>query len=243
MAEAAPKAGPLPTWPSLPVDHPLSKFSQALPALCKEAECSEVYGIDLQNGTIFQKNLILQKFLRANSNEIEKAQTQLLETLKWRKSFDPKKTRNEIFNKKKYGGLGFVTNLKGVPGSPNEQDVCTFNIYGAVADSKATFGDLEEFLRWRVALMEISIAALGLPNATQPIPDYGQGPDRFQSFQVHDYLGVSFIRQDANQKAAAKEAIATFQKYYPETLSRKFFVNVPVVMGMSKPLCCATGCG
>lgn len=32
-------------------------------------------------------------------------------------------------------------------------------------------------------------------------------------------------------KAATKRTIQTLSSYYPETLSRKFFVNVPVLMG------------
>ena len=32
-------------------------------------------------------------------------------------------------------------------------------------------------------------------------------------------------------KAASRRTIDLFSKVYPETLSRKFFVNVPVVMG------------
>lgn len=42
---------------------------------------------------------------------------------------------------------------------------------------------------------------------------------------------MSFLRQDPNTKAATKKTIETLSAYYPETLSRKFFVNVPLVMG------------
>lgn len=87
------------------------------------------------------------------------------------------------------------------------------------------------FMRWRVALMELGLSRLNLTSATKPLPEYGAGPDPYQGIQVHDYLNVSFLRQNPYAKAASKEAINTFQKYYPETLSRKFFVNVPVVMG------------
>lgn len=112
-----------------------------------------------------------------------------------------------------------------------KQTHTNLNFSGAVKDKKATFGDVDEFLRWRVALMELSIAKLKLATTTIPIPAYGQGLDPHQAIQVHDYLSVSFLRQDPNVKAATKVTIDTFTKYYPETLSRKFFVNVPVVMG------------
>lgn len=79
--------------------------------------------------------------------------------------------------------------------------------------------------------MEKSIHALSLYTATTPIPDYLAGPDPYQGYQVHDYLQVSFLRQDPAVKAATSKTIETLGRYYPETLSRKFFVNVPVIMG------------
>lgn len=44
--------------------------------------------------------------------------------------------------------------------------------------------------------MERSVQKLNLAAATKPIPDYGTGPDPYQGYQVHDYLQVSYIRQD-----------------------------------------------
>lgn len=87
------------------------------------------------------------------------------------------------------------------------------------------------FLRWRVGLMERSVQKLDLASATKPIPNYNEGPDPYQGFQVHDYLQVTFLRQDAVVKAATKATINILGRHYPETLSRKFFVNVPVLMG------------
>lgn len=79
--------------------------------------------------------------------------------------------------------------------------------------------------------MELGLSKLNLPLAGTPVPNYGEGPDPYQGIQVHDYMDVSFLRQNPYVKAASKEAIEVFQKHYPETLSRKFFINVPVVMG------------
>ena len=231
-------------WPELSADHPLTKLNQKLPELIAQATYSEVYGLDIDPNTTvdntFHRNLILQKFLRANANDVEKAAEQLLGTLKWRKDFKALEARDGIYSKAKFDKLGYITRVKGVPGSSNESDVATFNIYGAVKDKQATFGDTESFMRWRVALMELSLQSLNLAAATEPIPDYGKGPDPYQGIQVHDYLNVSFLRQDPHVKAASTEAINTFKKYYPETVSRKFFVNVPWfmswVMGAAKML-------
>ncbi|MCJ1333084.1 Non-classical phosphatidylinositol transfer protein (PITP) [Thelotrema lepadinum] len=222
-----------PVWPTLSASHPITKLRSKLPFLLEESSHSEVYGIDLTTPSDFQRNLILQKFLRANANDVDKASTQLLQTLKWRHSFQPLKTLDETFSAARFGRLGYVIRLKDVPDTPNKEkgDVATFNIYSAVKDPKLTFEDIDGFMRWRVALMELSLRELDLPSATVPIPDYGQGPDPYQALQVHDYLQVSFLRQNAHTKAASKKAIEVFREYYPETLSRKFFVNVPVVMG------------
>lgn len=92
----------------------------------------------------FSTLIVLQKFLRANDNDVSKAKEQLTAALQWRKEFQPLKVKDEVFNKDKFEGLGYVTELKGVPGSPNEEDVVTFNIYGSVKNTKKTFGDTDE---------------------------------------------------------------------------------------------------
>ncbi|KAF9697095.1 hypothetical protein EKO04_004939 [Ascochyta lentis] len=218
-------------WPETAADHPLTRFYAVFEELVQQSGHDDVYGVKLSKSNEFHTKLILQKFLRANANDLEKAKQQLLETLKWRKEFDPAKAAGEAFDKTKFDGLGYIIEVDGVPESENKKDVVTFNIYGAVKDNKATFGDLDAFLRWRVGLMEKSIQKLNLASATKPIPNFGEGPDPYQGFQVHDYLQVSFLRQDPLVKAATKKTIEVLGRYYPETLSRKFFVNVPVVMG------------
>lgn len=130
-------------WPETGADHPLTKFYDLFEELVKESEHDEVYGIKLSKSSPFHTKLILQKFLRANANDLTKAKQQLLETLKWRKEFDPAKAAEETFSKERFEGLGYVLEVEGVPESVNEKDIVTFNIYGAVKDNKKTFGDLE----------------------------------------------------------------------------------------------------
>jgi hypothetical protein len=79
--------------------------------------------------------------------------------------------------------------------------------------------------------MEKSIQHLNLSAATSPIPNYGEGTDPYQGFQIHDYLQVSFLRRDPLVKTATNKTIEILGRHYPETLSRKFFLNVPVLMG------------
>lgn len=76
--------------------------------------------------------------------------------------------------------------------------------------------------------MELSLKELDLPSATVPIPPNGADP--YRMVQVHDYLGISFLRMDPSVRAASKETIQIFSMAYPELLKEKFFVNVPLVM-------------
>ncbi|KFZ24798.1 hypothetical protein V502_00720 [Pseudogymnoascus sp. VKM F-4520 (FW-2644)] len=75
-------------------------------------------------------------------------------------------------------------------------------------------GNFHRFIKWRTALMELSIKELDLAAATEKIPD--GGPDPYRMIQVHDYLNVSFLRMDPSVRAASKAAIQTFAMAYPE---------------------------
>lgn len=78
-------------------------------------------------------------------NDLAKAKTQLTEALKWRKSYEPLKAKDDVFDASTFGGLGYVTTIKGAKETKNEEDVATFNIYGAAAkDPKKTFGDTDK---------------------------------------------------------------------------------------------------
>jgi hypothetical protein len=84
---------------------------------------------------------VLIKFLRANEGNVQGAQDQLRKALEWRKKTDPLAlVESGRYSATKYGGLGYLTTY--------EQDgrplVFTWNIYGAVKDVSATFGDSDE---------------------------------------------------------------------------------------------------
>jgi phosphatidylinositol transfer protein SFH5 len=136
-----------PTWPELEDDHPLAKLLAKLPELLKTSEHDEVYGVTLKTKTDsgkpdFHTLLILQKFLRANQNDLDKAVDQLLKTLEWRKEFNPIKAVNETFSKDKFAGLGYVTESSAE--EKLTKQIVTWNIYGAVKDYEKTFVPLEE---------------------------------------------------------------------------------------------------
>jgi len=245
-----------PSWPELKADHPIIALFQKLPEILTASEgYNEIWGINLvgptsslsptTNGTAngteestekttpveqpsFGTGLILQKFLRANSNDLDKAFSQLKDTLTWRKEFfSPGGESSKGWSDSKFEGIGYTTVITHKNG---DRKVVSWNIYGAAKDIKGTFGNLDEFIRWRVNLMESSLKLLHLESATEPIPDFGAGNDQYQSLQVHDYMNVSFLRLPSEVKTASKKTIQMFARYYPETLERKFFVNVPMIM-------------
>ncbi|KAH0566294.1 hypothetical protein GP486_000320 [Trichoglossum hirsutum] len=227
--------GLYPDWPPLPKNHPILKFEATLPAVLQSAGANEIWGFRLRHIETdakrrFQCRNILQKFLRANANNVDRAARQLIETLKWRSEFEAANTVFETFDKSRFERVGYITTIDD-PNGDDGKAVITWNVYGSVKDNKETFGDVEGFLRWRVSLMEMAMKELNFCAGRRPIPDYGCGDDPYQITQVHDYLQVSFFRMDPSVRASSKRVIEVFRDHYPEMLARKFFVNVPVLMG------------
>ncbi|KAI0427526.1 CRAL-TRIO domain-containing protein [Xylaria sp. FL1042] len=228
---------PLPDEPTTPL--------QELWATAKAHEYPEIWGVTLADpATHVPSQIVLQKYLNANDGDVVKAKDQLTKTLDWRKKTQPLELIKQTFSKEKFGGLGYVTtysvadddkdNKEGEGEGEKEKDkpreIFTWNVYGNVKSIDVTFGNLEEFINWRVALMEQAVQELSLSTATVPItadPD----ADPYKMFQVHDYKGVSFLRQAPQVKAASTETIRVFATAYPELLKEKFFINVPAVMG------------
>lgn len=120
---------------------PLSQLNAALPGLIAKAGHTEMWGVELSNLDHIPTKVVLQKFLRANNGDPKAAEQQLLNALEWRKKMQPASLINQKFDKKKFQDLGFVTIHKDDKG---KETVVTWNIYGAVKDNKATFGDVDE---------------------------------------------------------------------------------------------------
>ncbi|PWW72215.1 CRAL/TRIO domain-containing protein, partial [Tuber magnatum] len=203
-------------------------YTRIVPVLEESATPTKMWGVTLSTDREdFHTKLILQKFLRGNKNDVAAAEKQFVETIKWRRGyFDADGKVIGTWDQKKFAGLGWITKEK--VRSSDQEVVVTWNIYGAVKNFNETFGDVDEFIRWRVTLMERTIDLLELGSVKTPIPE--NGPDPYKAFQIHDYLQVSFLRSPAI-KAASRKAIDLFQNYYPECLDKKFFVNVPLIMG------------
>ncbi|OJT12451.1 Phosphatidylinositol transfer protein sfh5 [Trametes pubescens] len=170
-----------------------------------------LWGVTLSPTPDAKTSVVLAKFVRARELNVAAAQEMLVATLRWRDEFKIGEIMKEEFDADVFGRLGRVF------GKDKEGRPVTYNLYGAVKDMKAVFGDVQRFIRWRVQFMEQSIELLDFETVDQMV-------------QIHDYEGVSMTQRDASQKAAAKEATNIFQNHYPEFLSRKFFINVPTLL-------------
>ncbi|KAK0239032.1 CRAL-TRIO domain-containing protein [Armillaria nabsnona] len=163
--------------------------------------------IDPANPIDAKVSVVLMKFLRARNLSINEAHSMLVGTLRWRSEFDVEAAVKEEFPADVFDSLGHVY------GKDKQGRPVVYNIYGAT-NVKAAFSDVKRFLRWRVTLMEKSLALLDFETIDQTV-------------QIHDYAGVSLSSRDANSKQAASEASGIFSDHYPELLYKKFFVNVP----------------
>ncbi|KAF9069766.1 CRAL-TRIO domain-containing protein [Rhodocollybia butyracea] len=167
--------------------------------------------IDPANLRDARVSVIFMKFLRARNLNATEAKSMLVATLRWRDEFDVEAACKEEFPEDVFGQLGHIY------GEDKAGRPVVYNVYGGNRDLKAVFGDVQRFLRWRVAFMEKSIELLDFETVDQMI-------------QVHDYAGVSMTSRDANSKNAASEASSVFSSHYPELLHKKYFVNVPSYM-------------
>lgn len=122
---------------------PLEQFFEELPAIIKDADHGEMWEVQLNDSSHVPTSIVLEKFLRANGQHVGNAKAQLIKALIWRKKMDPVRLLSEVeFDRAKFGGLGYVTVYEKTEGHGKE--IVTWNIYGAVKDNKATFGNVEE---------------------------------------------------------------------------------------------------
>lgn len=195
----------------------VADLRQTLPELTKTAAdagsgapLAQLWGVALDRESDDERlDVVLVKFLRAKNLDVNAAAAMIAATLVWRKEFAADSILDETFPEGIYDGVGFIhkTDRDGRP-------VC-YNVYGGI-DTNRVFNDIDQFVRWRIQLMEKSIKS---------------GVDFVKvdsMIQVHDYDKVSmFGGQTANSKLATKKIIALMQENYPEFLAKKFFVNVP----------------
>ncbi|KAJ6619967.1 CRAL-TRIO domain-containing protein [Mycena sp. CBHHK59/15] len=167
--------------------------------------------IDPANLVDARVSVVLMKFLRARNLNATAASEMFVATLRWRDEFNVDTALKEEFPQDVFGKLGEIY------GRDKQGRPVVYNLYGGNQDIDAVFGDVDRFLRWRVAFMEKSVALLDFTTVDQMI-------------QIHDYEGVSMSSRTPASKNAASQASNMFSSHYPELLYKKFFVNVPSYM-------------
>ncbi|RCK64211.1 Phosphatidylinositol transfer protein SFH5 [Candida viswanathii] len=172
------------------------------------------------------RNEILLKFLAADGYDLDLATKRITQTLNWRNKFQPLSAAFEEDFDDELNELGVVTNFP-----KSKLHITTWNLYGNLKNPKKIFEKFgannknvelpgSQFLRWRIGLMEKSLQLIDFTSK-----------DNNKIAQVHDYNNVSIFRIDPGMKKATKEIITIFGDNYPELLSTKFFINVPLLMG------------
>ncbi|KAL0442392.1 UNVERIFIED_CONTAM: Patellin-4 [Sesamum latifolium] len=159
-------------------------------------------------------NVVLLKFLRAREFKVNDAFEMLKKTLQWRKEFKIDSILDEEFG----ADLASAAYMSGVDrqGHP----IC-YNIFGVLDNEEiyektlATEEKREQFLRWRVQLMEKGIQELNFK------------PDGINSLvQIND-LKNSPGPSKKEVRAAVNKAVALLQDNYPEFAAKNIFINVP----------------
>ncbi|KAG7889147.1 hypothetical protein KL925_005022 [Ogataea polymorpha] len=204
----------------------LAAFKKEVQVIVDEVEYDELFGYQLSRGEFFDEEAyerLLIKLLTAYDWDLHAAEDSLEKILEWRKEFDPLSAAFVEEHESKYDDIGFITYD---PNGKALEKVVTWNLYGKVKNAKEIFGNNDSdtagqnaFLRWRVGLMEQSVQLLDF-----------KSPENDYMVQVHDYKGVSLFQRDAQVKKTTKKVIEVFRDFYPELLSKKFFVNVPTLM-------------
>ncbi|KNE60201.1 hypothetical protein AMAG_05620 [Allomyces macrogynus ATCC 38327] len=212
------------------VDNQKTALATLAKGLTKEALTAEgltepsdmfIWGVDLTGVADAANDLapgptrVLLKFLRAREWDVEQSRAMLISCLKWRKEFNMRALLTATFADS-MAGAGAVY------GRDRDGNPVTWNFYGAMNASQVfETQSANDFVRWRVQLMERAVAQIDLNDASPTAPE--------AVMQVHDYAGAS-MRPTGTMREATKAIIAIFQDNYPEWLACKLFINVPGVM-------------
>ncbi|KAJ1919987.1 AP-3 complex subunit delta [Mycoemilia scoparia] len=193
----------------------IAKLRERLPTIFEDAAkqtvkpiSKSIWGISLEARADDSRiDVILAKFLRARSLDVDAAALMLTNCLQWRADYEVERLLDESFPEEPFDKVGVVY------GHDKDGRPVTYNFYGSPS-CKEAFSDTDRFLRWRIQLMEKGVRQLDFINVADMI-------------QVHDYDGVGIFSYDGKSRAASKSTIKLLSDNYPETLDTKFFVNVP----------------
>lgn len=159
-------------------------------------------------------NVVLLKFLRARDYKVNESFEMLKKTLQWRKDFKIQSILEEDLG----SDLAPAAYMSGID---NQGHPICYNIFGVLDDEEVynkTFGTEEkrnQFLRWRVQLMEKGIQQLD-----------------FKAGGVSSLLQINDLKNSPGPskkevRVATKQAVDLLQDNYPEFVAKNIFINVP----------------
>lgn len=159
-------------------------------------------------------NVVLLKFLRAREFKVNDAFEMLKKTLRWRKEFKIDSISDEEFE----ADLASAAYMGGVD---REGHPICYNIFGVLEredvyeKTVATEEKREQFLRWRVQLMEKGVEKLD-----------------FKADGINSLLQINDLKNSpgASKKevrVAVNKAVGLLQDNYPEFVAKNIFINVP----------------
>ncbi|MCD7469669.1 Non-classical phosphatidylinositol transfer protein (PITP) [Datura stramonium] len=159
-------------------------------------------------------NVVLLKFLRARDYKVNESFEMLKKTLQWRKDFKIQSILEEDLG----SDLAPAAYMSGID---NQGHPICYNIFGVLDDEELyhkTFGTEEkrnQFLRWRVQLMEKGIQQLD-----------------FKAGGVSSLLQINDLKNSPGPskkevRVATKQAVHLLQDNYPEFVAKNIFINVP----------------
>lgn len=180
----------------------LDTFLQRLPAILKEADHHECWGVDLTNTQAEATRMIVHKWLNSTTGDLEQACTNLTAALKWRKDFKPLECMDMVHDSK-FDGLGYITrnDIK------SSSAVVTWSVFfllslRSLADSTmlGTFTVLQK-------TMARSLATL---STRQPLSSFGLGIASFGVYLFFSLFGPQ-VPQMARRSHGASIARAQSQ--------------------------------
>ncbi|GFP95927.1 patellin-4 [Phtheirospermum japonicum] len=154
-------------------------------------------------------DVVLLKFLRAREFKINDAFEMLRKTLSWRREFKIDSILEEEF------GAELVSAAYMSGADRHGHPIC-YNIFGVLEnEALASEEKREQFLRWRVQLMEKGVQKLD-----------------FKADGVNSLVQINDLRNlpgpsKKEVRAAVDKAVALLQDNYPEFVAKNIFINVP----------------
>lgn len=159
-------------------------------------------------------DVVLLKFLRARDFKVNDAFQMLEKTLRWRKEYKIDLILDEEFGSD-------LTSAAYLSGTDRLGHPICYNIFGVFDNEEiyqktlATEEKREQFLRWRVQLMEKGIQKLN-----------------FKPGGVNYFIQINDLKNSPGPskkevRSVVSKAVALLQDNYPEFVAKNIFVNVP----------------